>query len=499
MALKHPIWTFFSPFRNDSFRALCLLCDTECDGGPRGTGGHGSGGKWWARDMITHLQNYHLEDHKAFRKAEFDWNAEKGGSSPIDFVKSMLEKEQFREALLELKTQSMKTESLYKEPDKMNEFCNEEFSCNMCPNVFKNSGTLNRHIRSIHKICELCGFESNKYEMKIHVANHIKKYYCKMCIKSYPYPASLKTHIETVHEGKRFKCEKCDHTSTQKVFIEEHTKRVHQAYRHVCTICKRKFTNQVSLDKHKSTKHEGQKGVACTMCMFTTAFKWKLKQHIKGKHEGELVTDKNGKFSCSFCDYKSKEKCAIRKHITVQHKNIKVGCDICPSTYNSHVSMESHKRSAHFGETFKCQLCPNKVYKRKDYLKKHMVVEHEGTVYPCKLCKYVSRRTETLRYHIEEKHTNPGSQKERVQCTVCTKTFRVASLMKRHLISHSDVKPISCLKCSLRFREPRNLKKHLARAHIGVRERHFICPDCLKTYSEPAHLKRHRLSHETTI
>ena len=174
MALKHPIWTFFTPFRNESFRALCLLCDTECHGGPRGTGGHGSGGKWWARDMINHLQNCHLDDHKAFRIAEFDWNADKGGNSPRDLIKSMLEKEQFREALLELKTESMKTVSLYKEPDKIIAYCNEEFVCNMCPNVFKNSGTLNRHIRSIHKICEICGFESNKPEMKIHVANHIK-------------------------------------------------------------------------------------------------------------------------------------------------------------------------------------------------------------------------------------------------------------------------------------------------------------------------------------
>ena len=161
--------------------------------------------------------------------------------------------------------------------------------------------------------------------------------------------------------------------------------------------------------------------------------------------------------------------------------------------------MENHKRSAHLGETYKCQLCPNKIYKTKDYLKKHTGIEHEGKAYQCTVCKYVATRTETLRYHIDEKHTHPSNQKERVQCTVCTKTFRVASLMKTHLLSHSDVKPIICQKCSLRFREPRNLKKHLMRAHLGVKDRPFVCPDCQKTYTEPAHLKRHRLTHETIL
>ena len=239
MALQHPIWTYFSPYRKDTFRAVCLLCDTECEGGPRGTGGLGSGGKWWARDMIKHLQDEHPEEYMAFKRVEFMRKSSKGDETPGDFITSFLGKEKFRQALLELKAEHVKKEAVDNTVVKTEYLEQQELICNMCPGKFKYEHSLKRHIRFIHKICEICGFESEKGSvMKLHIKIHIRRYVCKLCVKVYTQPGHLNMHIATAHEGKRFGCDSCDHISTRNDSIEEHIRRIHQSDKRVCSSCK---------------------------------------------------------------------------------------------------------------------------------------------------------------------------------------------------------------------------------------------------------------------
>ena len=448
--------------------AVCLSCETECEGGPQGTGGQGSGEKWWAREMTKHLQKYHLDNYKAFRRAELNWIAEKEGRLPEDLIKSVLQKEEFRQALLELKAESVNKGSLDAKHVKIS-VLNEKLKCNMCPDFFKKMFTLKRHIRIVHKKCEVCGFESdNRIEMKLHIATHVFIYKCQICIKSYPKDFSLKLHVETAHEGKRFNCKICDHTSSIKASIKDHMKRLHQTLKVVCSLCKRKFSNQVILDNHIKTKHEGQKTILCSMCSFTTAFEWKLQQHKKGKHEGECVINRNGRFTCPYCNYTSKEKCAIRSHIKIHHDNVRVVCDLCPSKFLHRLSMETHKRSAHFGEIFKCNLCPSKMYKQKEALKQHNDIKHKGKTYTCNTCDYIATRKVTLLYHIDEKHTHPNDQKRREYCQVCPKSFKNSSLLKYHMMYHNDERPLSCQKCLQRFRQPGTLRKHIRSFHSTI-------------------------------
>ena len=117
--------------------AVCLSCETECEGGPQGTGCQGSGEKWWAREMIKHLQKYHMDNYKAFRRAELNWNAEKEGRLPEDIIKSVLQKEEFRQALLELKSECVNKGSRDAKHVKIQGFNNEELKCVMCPVIFK--------------------------------------------------------------------------------------------------------------------------------------------------------------------------------------------------------------------------------------------------------------------------------------------------------------------------------------------------------------------------
>ena len=497
MALKHPIWTYFSPKRNESFRATCLLCQLECDGGPRGTGGQGSGGKWWARQMIQHLVTCHAEEYKLFKRAELKRNVENGGDNPEDAIKSILDKEMFKQALVELKAENIKNDPFETETvlDPLENVKDPiELACNMCPKNFKYKHILNRHIRKIHKICEMCGFESMKrLEMKQHTEGHKTRHMCKICYKTYARFAILKYHVSSAHEGKRFECDKCDHTSTQRANIKEHNRLVHLAIKFMCSLCERKFSSNLLLDQHIATKHEGQKNFGCSKCSFKTAFKWKLKHHQKGKHEGELVIDQDGKFTCPQCDYKSREKSVIRSHIKVYHDNIKVECDHCPSTFNSKFSMENHKRYTHLGETHKCELCPDKLYTNTGSLRKHVEIEHEGKRHACKHCEYVATRTDTLLIHMNENHAGLNNQKARMQCEICPKTFGIANILKRHMIYHSEERPLGCLKCSQRFREKNNLKRHM-KTHSEVREMTFACPDCDRKFTESAHLRRHRIS-----
>ena len=500
MALQHPIWTYFSPYRKDIFRAVCLLCDTECEGGPRGTGGLGTGGKWWARDMIKHLQDEHTEECMAFKRMEFMRKASKADETPGDFITSFLDKEKFRQALLELKAENIKREALDNKAVKTENREQQEPACNMCTGKFKYEPLLKRHIRFIHKICEMCGFESEERSaMKLHIKTHIRRYECKLCVKVYAHLGYLNMHIATAHEGKRFSCGSCDHISTRKDSIEEHVRRVHKSNKKGCSLCKRNFSTQLLLDQHFATKHKAEKNLKCSMCSFQTAFNANLKTHQKGKHEGVLAIDKTERFSCPSCDFKSKEKGGIRSHIRVKHDNIKVECDICTSTFVSRRGMLNHKQYAHVGlrKTYICELCPYKIYRQKCGLTKHIDIEHEGQT---------NSFTTTTDAKIEDNqpsrfNANPRLStihNVRLQCNICPKTFGLAHRLERHLLYHSDERPIGCQKCSKRFREKGNLKRHM-RTHLETIERPFNCPDCSKNYSEFAHLSRHRQSYHEKI
>ena len=71
----------------------------------------------------------------------------------------------------------------------------------------------------------------------------------------------LKSHVETVHEGKRpFKCKYCEKSFGIKDTLKIHTEAVHDGLRpYACDSCDHAFYSKQYLRKHVESIHEGKK------------------------------------------------------------------------------------------------------------------------------------------------------------------------------------------------------------------------------------------------
>uniref|UniRef100_A0A667X104 C2H2-type domain-containing protein n=1 Tax=Myripristis murdjan TaxID=586833 RepID=A0A667X104_9TELE len=76
------------------------------------------------------------------------------------------------------------------------------------------------------------------------------------------------------------------------------------------------------------------------------------------------------------------------------------------------------------------------------------------------------------------------------ECRVCGKGFKVLSVFKEHVRTHT--KPFSCSTCEKVFSFKGNLKRHMM-THTG--ERPYSCTTCDKTFIRHSHLKAHMMTH----
>lgn len=81
-------------------------------------------------------------------------------------------------------------------------------------------------------------------------------------------------------------------------------------------------------------------------------------------------------------------------------------------------------------------------------------------------------------------------------CRICNRVFQSKQNMKRHMQTHSGVKPHQCKFCPLSFLRLSHLQRH-HRVHTG--ERPFVCDQCDKQFSRSDKLKQHIAQHHSGI
>ncbi|XP_060642454.2 transcription factor E4F1 isoform X3 [Anolis sagrei] len=102
----------------------------------------------------------------------------------------------------------------------------------------------------------------------------------------------------------------------------------------------------------------------------------------------------------------------------------------------------------------------------------------------------------------EEEEDRPGSvdlvkvkllvnKEGRYVCELCHKTFKTASILKAHMITHSSRKDYECKLCGTSFRTKGSLIRH-HRRHTD--ERPYKCKKCGKSFRESGALTRHQKS-----
>ena len=90
-------------------------------------------------------------------------------------------------------------------------------------------------------------------------------YQCEICQRCFKVKGNLKTHVASVHEGKKpFKCEICDKSFPLKGEMKKHITSVHEGMKAFkCDICDKSFSMKGNLKTHFTSVHEGIKTLKC--------------------------------------------------------------------------------------------------------------------------------------------------------------------------------------------------------------------------------------------
>jgi uncharacterized Zn-finger protein len=87
-----------------------------------------------------------------------------------------------------------------------------------------------------------------------------------------------------------------------------------------------------------------------------------------------------------------------------------------------------------------------------------------------------------------------SSPQKRFACSQCDMAFTGTSHLKRHMLTHTGVRPYSCSYCSKSYTQSNDLMKHL-KIHLGLNVYRCDSDGCQEGFSKFFELKKHKESH----
>ena len=279
---------------------------------------------------------------------------------------------------------------------------------------------------------------------------------CVHCEETFISRAHLKRHVEQVHKKiKNYKCSQCDYNVYLKCTLKRHVSIVHEKTRNFqCTHCDRAFSLKGNLVKHVDQVHSKIKRYNCSKCEFKSYHRNVMKKHEFKAHSvqknlqseafhitsnltqhGDAVNDKETKFNCSQCDFKSNYQRKVKLHEATVHN---------------------------IGKTFLCKPC-NKEYTSKAGLSIHIKIAHKGeTEFQCPQFQYQVHEDSPSVRNISDIQ---GKIKNFL-CKFCSKSFTLKCNLYKHVANvHRKITKYDCSQCEYKTYYKYNMKKHISRNH----------------------------------
>uniref|UniRef100_A0A4W4GKN4 C2H2-type domain-containing protein n=1 Tax=Electrophorus electricus TaxID=8005 RepID=A0A4W4GKN4_ELEEL len=212
-------------------------------------------------------------------------------------------------------------------------------------------------------------------------------------------------------------------------------------------------------------------------------------------------------FTCAICQKVFVDSKALSEHcLTHVPKTSGSKCQFCKRNFQSRASLIRHIR-LHTGEKpFPCERC-GMHFHRKEPLK-HRCLQHEA------FCDGVIREHKSKKWNesIKPKNMSLGAADLKdaratlvetdgeFKCKFCTKTFTKSRNLRRHILTHTEVKPYRCKSCESCFSRYDHLKLHqIPLDHVGTGWQSkmqqpndkFKCNTCSQPFSTYSNLTRH--------
>ena len=288
------------------------------------------------------------------------------------------------------------------------------------------------------------------------------KYICTLCNKAFVTKSSLKTHIESVHEGKRpHKCNKCELRLVKISHLNSHLESVHEKNKPFkCEICDYSCSQKFNLKRHFELVHEK------TKLDYPTTNKESLKENEKpiSTQQNATFQQKNAKYICTLCNKLFVAKSSLKGHIESVHEGKRPQkCNKCELRFVKISHLNAHLESVHEKKKpFKCEICGYSC-SRKFNLKRHFEGVHEKTkLFKCDICKYTGFQKGYLKWHLESVHL----KNKPFRCDICDYRCSQKGDLKKHIESvHEKKKPFKCTICDHNFSLKSNMKIHLKTVH----------------------------------
>ncbi|XP_031569200.1 uncharacterized protein LOC116303748 isoform X2 [Actinia tenebrosa] len=121
--------------------------------------------------------------------------------------------------------------------------------------------------------------------------------------------------------------------------------------------------------------------------------------------------------------------------------------------------------------------------------KKVKVMDYDKP-YKCTVCSKSFSRASLLKQHSV---IHQGNKRFKFECETCQKMFRTRSHLRDHVRIHTGERPFKCHICSRAFKQSSDLKKHI-NLHTGANQ--FKCEDCNMEFRRADALRKHKLSHQ---
>ncbi|XP_014215950.1 zinc finger protein 354A-like [Copidosoma floridanum] len=266
------------------------------------------------------------------------------------------------------------------------------------------------------------------------------------------------------------------------IHVDDNVEQIHvnNQVSYACKICRKVYERKDKCIVHVKT-HLGIKQYMCILCQARFVCKSDVMKHIRCSHTNPRP------IACSKCPKRFRSKFDLAEHMNV-HKGIKpYQCADCDQSYHHKVSLQMHVKSHMPPQNLACEYC-GKVFPYRTRLLSHIGSVHmkDKRNFRCRFCYNLYSSLTVLNEHIKTRHTTTYT------CETCTKTFKVASKYKTHVLQHSNPKPFGCNICKNRYASKAFLNEHLLK-HQGVRK--HVCPKCNASFAQASHLAAHRHVH----
>jgi len=313
--------------------------------------------------------------------------------------------------------------------------------------------------------------ESTEQETEISITpfNHkdqdvIPNFSCDFCKRKFKDEKGLKYHLEIFHLEKRYVQTSVDTfhepsvTNKKKPCIISN----HKLYDNLVDYSadKARFRQIMAMKEKKNLVKQklvkiGQARFRETMAMKE---KTKLVNHIE---PDQLCKDQNGRilYECEQCEYKTKWKQSLKRHIKTVHEGIVYKCEQCEYKANWKQNLVSHIKSVHEGIVYKCEQCDYKA-KCKKNLQIHIKLVHEGFEYKCEQCDYKAKWKQSLLHHKKSIHENIFS------CKQCEHKSSTIQALQSHIQCDHGGFNYKCEQCDYKANQKEILLLHIKSVHV---------------------------------